>query len=243
MPDFLEILRRRKVILSDGAMGTMLFERGLKPGDCPERMNLEDPAMLEEIANLYLRAGAEIIQTNTFGASPLKLKPHDLDDRTEKITISAVKIAKRAAKEKAFVAASCGPCGSLLKPYGDTEPEEIREGFERQIRAQISAGADIIAIETMTDLIEAELAVKAAKAVSSSIPVSACMTFDSTPKGFFTIMGVTISQAATRLADAGADIIGSNCGNGIENMIRVAEEFKRVSNLPILIRSNAGFSR
>jgi 5-methyltetrahydrofolate--homocysteine methyltransferase len=130
-----------------------------------------------------------------------------------------------------------------LKPYGDTEPEEIYQSFIRQIKAIVETGVDAISIETMTDLTEASLAVKAAKAVSPSTPVTAAMTFDPTPKGFYTVMGVSVQDAAKELKEAGADIIGSNCGNGIENMIKIASEFKQHSNLPLIIRSNAGLPK
>lgn len=243
MDNLLDILSERRVIIADGAMGTMLFQRGLKPGDCPEKVNLEHPKIVEEITRLYIEAGAEIVQTNSFGASPQKLKPYHLADSAEQINTAAVRIARKASQGKAFIAASCGPSGRILKPYGDIEPEEIYAGFERQISALVSAGADMISIETMTDITEAKLAVKAARAVSPSIPISACMTFDSTPKGFFTIRGVTIQQSAEQLAEAGADIIGSNCGNGIDNMIAVAKQLRQFIVLPILIRSNAGIPR
>jgi len=243
MAALLDRLHERKVLVADGAMGTMLFQRGLSPGECPERINLEHPEILEEIARLYVEAGAEIIQTNTFGGSPLKLAMYHLDDKTEEINVAAVRAARKGARGRAFVAASCGPCARLLKPYGDTDPAEVQAGFERQISALVSERIDMISVETMTDLHEAVLAVRAVKAVAPSIPVSATMTFDSTPRGFYTIMGVTVEQAAKGLADAGADIIGSNCGNGIENMIGIAAEFRKYSNLPILIRPNAGLPR
>jgi 5-methyltetrahydrofolate--homocysteine methyltransferase len=229
-----------EVLVGDGAMGTMLMREGLKAGECPEMINIEKPQILEKIARLYFEAGADIIQTNTFGGSPLKLAQYSLEDKTEEINTAAASAARRGAGSGACISASCGPCSRLLKPYGDTEPEEIYRGFERQIRALIAAGADMICIETMTDLKEAVLAVKAAKSVSQSIPVAATMTFDLTPNGFFTIMGTAIEQAATGLADAGADIVGSNCGNGIENMIKIAEEFKKRTSLPVMIQSNAG---
>ena len=243
MAALLDRLHERKVLVADGAMGTMLFQRGLSPGECPERINLEHPEILEEIARLYVKAGAEIIQTNTFGGSPLKLAMYHLDDKTEEINIAAVRAARNGARGQAFVAASCGPCARLLKPYGDTEPAEVLAGFERQISALVSERIDMISVETMTDLHEAVLAVRAVKAVAPSIPVSATMTFDSTPRGFYTIMGVTVEQAAKGLADAGADIIGSNCGNGIENMIGIAAAFRKYTDLPILIRPNAGLPR
>jgi 5-methyltetrahydrofolate--homocysteine methyltransferase len=116
----------------------------------------------------------------------------------------------------------------------------MRESFTRQIGACIDAGADVICVETMTDLNEATLAIQACKAVSPTIPICATMTFDATPRGFFTIMGVSIEQAARGLEEAGADVIGSNCGNGIEKMIEIAREFQKHTSLPLLIQSNAG---
>lgn len=239
MKRLLERLEKGEVLVADGAMGTMFMERGLKPGEPPESFNLR-PAVLEEIAGLYLDAGAEIIQTNTFGASGLKLSFYSLEDKIEKINTNAVLAVKKVVGNRAYISGSCGPCGKLLKPYGDTEPEDVYNSFEKQIHALISAGIDIICIETMTDLTEAKLAIKAAKIVSSFIPVMATMTFDPTPRGFYTIMGVNIEDATKGLEDAGADIIGSNCGNGIENMIKIAKEFRKYSRLPLIIQSNAG---
>jgi 5-methyltetrahydrofolate--homocysteine methyltransferase len=235
-----ERLRQPVIIVADGAMGTMLFQRGLKPGECPEKINLERVEILEEIAQLYLDAGAEILQTNTFGGSPLKLATYSLDKRTEEINAQAVRSARKIVSDKAYIAASCGPTGKLLEPFGDTSQDKILNAFKRQMQILISEGVDMICIETMTDLNEAILAVQAARSISTSIPISATMTFDETPRGFFTIMGVTIEQAAKRLQDAGADIVGSNCGNGIANMIKIAEEFKKHTTLPVIIRSNAG---
>ena len=212
------------VLVADGAMGTMLIQKGLKAGECPENVNLENPGLLQEIASEYVNAGAEIIQTNTFGASPLKLALYDLENRTEEINIAAIKAARKASAGRALIAASCGPCGRLLEPYGDASWDAVRAGFERQMKALASEGIDMICVETMTDLNEARLAITAAKALLPSIPVCAMMTFDITPRGIFTIMGVTVEQAAKGLAKAGADIIGSNCGNGIKNMIMVAQE-------------------
>jgi 5-methyltetrahydrofolate--homocysteine methyltransferase len=235
-----ERLKQPGVIVADGAMGTMLLQRGLKIGDCPERVNLEKPEWLEEIAKLYLNAGAEIIQTNTFGGSPLKLAMYSLESRTEEINAQAIRSARKIVGNNAYISASCGPTGKLLEPFGDTNPEIIFEAYQRQMDTFIAEGVDLICIETMTDLTEASLAVKAVRSISSSIPISATMTFDTTPRGFYSIMGVTIEQAVKGLADAGADILGSNCGNGIQNMLKIAEEFIKHSSVPISIRSNAG---
>jgi len=240
MPGLLECLKSGEVLTADGAMGSLLIERGLPTGDCPERWNLDHPEVLEEIAGLYAEAGAQIVQTNTFGGSPLKLSHYGLDNCTEQINVAAVRAVRRAVGTDVLVSASCGPTGRMLKPYGDVEPEEISAAFERQIRAVLAEGVDMICIETMTDLGEATLAIKAARSLSSTVPIAATMTFDPTPRGFFTVMGVTIEQATVSLAEAGADIVGSNCGNGIDNMVAIAEEFQRHSDRPILIQSNAG---
>jgi 5-methyltetrahydrofolate--homocysteine methyltransferase len=128
----------------------------------------------------------------------------------------------------------------MLAPYGDVDPETLYESFLLQARALVSAGVDLICVETMTDLHEAKLAVRAAKAASGALPVAATMTFDLTRRGFFTVMGVDIAAAAGGLAEAGADIVGSNCGNGIENMVAIASLFSQQTRLPLLIQSNAG---
>lgn len=240
MKKILERIGAGEILLCDGATGTMLMTEGLAAGECPERMNLDKSRAVENVARSYLEAGADIIQTNTFGGSPLKLAQYSLDGHTEEINRAAVEIVRSVVGSRAYVSASVGPSGRLLKPYGDTDPDEIFSGFQRQIGALADAGADIISIETMTDLAEAVLAVKAARSVSPSIPVAASMTFDFTPNGFFTIMGTGVREAASSLADAGAEMVGSNCGNGIENMIKIAEEYKRNTSLPIIIQSNAG---
>jgi 5-methyltetrahydrofolate--homocysteine methyltransferase len=240
MLSILETIKSGKILLSDGAMGSLLMERGLKQRECPEELNLTQPKVLEEITQLYLDAGSDIIQSNTFGASPMKLSEYNLDDKTEEINRAAVSIAKNVVDDKAYIYGSCGPSGKILQPYGDGEPDELRQGFERQIKAMVSANVDAIFIETMTDLNEAIIALKAAKTVAADIPVAACMTFEDTPKGFFTIMGNSLSDVVTQLDAAGADVIGSNCGNGIDKMIQIAVELKKSSRLPLIIQSNAG---
>jgi len=236
----LDRIKQPRVILADGAMGTILMQRGLKQGEPPEKMNLEKPEILEEVAREYLDAGAEIIQTNTFGASPLKLAFFGLSDKTEEINKRAVQIVKKAVGNRAYVSGSCGPSGKLLQPYGDVSENEMIDSFQRQLKILIDEGVDIICIETMTDLREAVLAVCTAKSISQSVPVCVSMTFDSTPRGFFTIMGVSIEQAVKGLTEAGADIIGTNCGNGIEKMVSIAREMRKLNSIPLIVQSNAG---
>jgi len=239
-PPLLERLHGGAILVADGALGTMLFRHGLKPGACPEALNLTQPELLVAIARSYLEAGADLIQTNTFGASPLKLAAYGLEARADEINRVAVEAVRSAAGGRAYVAASIGPSGKILEPYGDADPQVVRLSFQQQVIGLIAAGTDAIVIETMTDLREATLAVEAAKEVAPGIPILATMTFDRTPRGFFTIMGVTIPEAAAGLAAAGADVVGSNCGNGSDNMVEIASAFRAATALPLLMQANAG---
>lgn len=241
MENILERLRRREVIIGDGALGTLLMQRGLKHGDPPEAYNITRPNLLEEIASMYLEAGAEIIATNSFGASPLRLRQFQLEKQTESINQNAVKAVRRAVGNKAYVSGSVGPSGCILKPHGKADPEEVLASYSRQVSALISAGADTICIETMTDVAEATLALQAVRSLSSDIPVMATMTFNKTPRGYFTLMGTSVSESIAALENSGADIVGSNCGQGSGNMLEIAREFCRHSHVPVAIQSNAGF--
>ncbi len=242
------------IVIADGATGSLLIEHGLGPGAAPESLNLTRPGVLGEIAARYVEAGAEIVHTNTFGASPLKLAGHGLDAQTEEINHAAV-LAVREAVETPVLRAACdatgdiyisgsvGPTGGTLVPYGDTEPDEVREGYERQISALVAAGVDALTIETMIDLAEAKLAVRAARNVSDSIPIMATMTFDILPRGVYTIMGNDVRTSVEELLDAGANVVGSNCGNGTESMVTIAEAFRAVTDAPLLFQPNAGLPR
>jgi 5-methyltetrahydrofolate--homocysteine methyltransferase len=243
MKPLLERLATGGCLVGDGAMGTMLFERGLAPGEPPESVTLSRPAVLEEIAHLYVEAGSDLVETNTFGGSPLKLALHGLEARAEAINRDAVRRARAAAGSRVYVVGSCGPCGRLLEPYGDASAEAVYVSFRRQMEWLIAAGVDAVCIETMTDLAEAGLAIRAARDVSPSIPLLATMTFDVTPRGYFTIMGVTVAAAATGLEQAGANVVGSNCGTGIEDMIAIARAFRRHTRLPIVVQPNAGLPK
>ena len=240
MTNFFEKLNQEKVLVSDGAMGSLLFEKGLNPGDCPERFNLEHPEVLAEIAHAYLQAGADIIQTNTFGSSPLKLSNYNLDDKTEEINQKAVETVRQAVDSKALVSGSVGPTGKMLLPYGDIEPIAMKANYKRQISTLIDSGVDLLCIETMTDLSEAVIAIQSAREISQDIPIIATMTFDVIPQGCVTIMGNGVAEVCAKLQETGADVIGSNCGNGTKNMITIAKEFLSNTELPIIIQSNAG---
>jgi 5-methyltetrahydrofolate--homocysteine methyltransferase len=233
-------LDRGEVLVGDGAWGTELMQRGLPAGRPPEWFALERPDVVEEIARRYVEAGADLVTTDTFGANSFRLHLHGLEAERERINRQAVAAVRRAVGDGALVSASVGPSGQLLTPFGDTTPEAVQAVFEEQIAALASAGADLVCIETMTDLAEAVRAVAAAKAVAPALPVMATMTFEPTPRGYFTIMGVSAERAAAGLAEAGADIVGSNCGTGIEDMVGIARAMARGGGQRLAIQPNAG---
>ena len=243
MRPLLDRIAGGETLVGDCAMGTQLFDLGLAPGDCPERWNLDHPDRIERIAAASVAAGADIVQTNTFGGSPLKLDPYGLAGAAREINRAAVEAARRGAGGRAYVAGTCGPSGRLLAPCGTADPAEIRESFRIQIEALLQAGVDLVCVETMTDLAEALLACEAAREVSREIPLAATLTFDATPRGFFTIMGIDVAAAARGLPEAGADLVGANCGAGIATMVEIARAFRETTARPLIVQSNAGLPR
>ncbi len=233
-------LEARKVLVGDGAWGTQLMQRGLPSGRPPEWFALERPEVIEQVARLYLEAGADLITTDTFGGSSFRLKRHGLEGRRERINRQAVEAVRRAVGERALVSASVGPSGELLEPFGETSADEVEAAFAEQIAVLAAAGADLVCIETMADLTEATRALRAAKSVAPSLPVMATMTFERTPRGYFTLMGVSVENAAAGLVAAGADVVGSNCGNGIEDMVEIARAMARATSVPLAFQPNAG---
>jgi 5-methyltetrahydrofolate--homocysteine methyltransferase len=240
MEGLLARLRRGEVLVGDGALGTQLMQRGLPQGQPPEWFALERPEVLEEVARLYVEAGADLVTTDTFGGTSLRLRMHGLEGERERINRRAVEAVRRAVSGRALVSASVGPTGRLLEPFGDTAPEQVYDAFAEQIATLVAAGADLLCIETMSDLTEATRAVRAAKAAAPSVPVMATMTFERTPRGYFTVMGVSVPKAMTGLVEAGADVVGSNCGSGVEDMVAIAREIGQATRHPVVIQPNAG---
>lgn len=243
MEPFLARLRSGPTLVGDGATGTLLMERGLGPGRPPEEATLAHPEWVAEVARRYAEAGADVVETNTFGASPLKLALSGLGDHFERVNRDAARLARKGAGERVYVAGSVGPCGRLLAPWGDAAPEAVRAGFLAQVRVLAGAGVDALFVETMTDVAEAKLAVQAAKEAAPQLAVVAMMTFERTPRGFRTIMGTTVPQAASALEQAGADGVGSNCGSGVGDMVELARELRGCTSLPLAIQPNAGLPR
>ena len=232
--EFRELLNTPGPVLLDGGMGTMLQARGLSMGEWPELVALEHPDWLEDIHRAYVEAGAQILCANTFGANREKL---GRTGRTvEEVVPPSVEIARRAARGRALVALDVGPTGQLLEPTGTLRFEEAVDIFAQTVRAGVQAGADLILIETMTDLQEARAALLAAKE-NSSLPVIVTMTYEERGRTF---LGCDPASAALTLEGMGADAIGVNCSLGPREMPPLVRELTRWSTLPIAIKPNAG---
>lgn len=232
-------LAKKKTVIFDGAMGTMLMAAGLKAGESPELWNIEKPALVADIHRKYYEAGSDVVHTNTFGANAIKLADRGLSDRMEKINVEAAKLAREACPAGRFVAGDVGPTGKLIKPLGDLVIQEAEEAFFRQARALLQGGSDLISIETMFSLEEALAALRAAKRLGN-VPVIAGLTFNRTKKGFFTMMGEDVNQAVEAFELAGADVIATNCSLGSRDMIDLTKELRRATRKPLLIQPNAG---
>jgi len=236
----LEKISNGDILLSDGAWGTFLQATGLKPGECPELWNVTRKNDIIRIAEAYIEAGSDIIETNSFGGSLFKLSQYGLGERVFELNKAAAAISREAAGDSKHVAGSVGPTGKILI-MGDVTEEELYDAFRDQSVGLEAGGADIIIIETMSAIDEASLAVRAVRENTKCI-VIVTMTFEGSPDGEYrTMMGVSPGEMVTAMKEAGAHIVGSNCGNGIENMIGIVKEIRRVdSAIPVMIQANAG---
>jgi len=237
MHETLKALLAAGPAVTDGAWGTQLQARGLPNGACPERWNLEQPDKVQEVAQAYVDAGSQVILTNTFGGNRFILKRHNLDDRVAEINRAAVQVSCNAAGDRAKVFASIGPSGVMLM-MGQATEDELKAAFAEQAAALAEGGADAIVIETMADPAEAALAVAAA--AETGLPVVGCMTFDSGADRDRTMMGATPEQAVEALTAAGAQVIGSNCGQGIAGFVNICRRLRAATDLPVWIKANAG---
>jgi 5-methyltetrahydrofolate--homocysteine methyltransferase len=233
-------LKQNKIVLSDGALGTILQSKGLKPGECPELWNITHRSEVKEIAESYLEAGSDLITTNSFGGSRIKLSRYGLEERCIEINQTAASIYREVAGIEHHVAGSIGPTGKMLL-MGDVTETELFDTFSEQAVALEKGGADIIIVETMSDAGEASLAVEAARA-GTNCTVIITMTFSRDMNGnYHTMMGVSPEEMVISMKEAGAHIIGSNCGNGIRDMIGIVKAIRSADDkIPVIIQANAG---
>jgi len=234
----------KATLSSDGAMGTMLQERGLTDGGAPELWNVEKPEEIEAVLEAYAAAGANFITTNTFGGTAGRLAMHGLEDRLAELNEAGAAIARKVADRHpgCFVMGDIGPSGELMEPMGTLTVESGKELFAAQIRALVAGGVDAILIETMSDLSEVEAAVAAAQEVAPGMPIITTLSFDTNLR---TMMGVKPGMAVKHLAALGVRIIGANCGRGTDEMSQIAKELveARPEGVFIITQSNAGLPK
>lgn len=232
--DFLKALKRGPLVF-DGAMGTMLQRLGLKPGGCPDALNLNEPELVKKVHSLYKDAGSDVVTTNTFGANRIKLKEYNLEGKLGEINIASVRNAREATGGKLFIAGGFGPTGRFIEPVGDLQFEEAVDVFSEQAAALKDGGADLFIIETMMDIKEVRAAVIAAR--RHRLPVIVTMTFDETMR---TVLGTPPEAFAVMAESLGADVIGANCSLGIEGIYKALSAMSKVASIPLIAQPNAG---
>jgi methionine synthase I (cobalamin-dependent)/5,10-methylenetetrahydrofolate reductase len=239
MPTLRELIGDKRVHVLDGAMGTMLYSRGVFVNVCYDELSLTQPALVQEVHEAYVQAGAEILETNTFGANPVKLSSHGLDEQTEAINRAAVSLAQQAARGRALVVGAIGPLGIRLEPWGPTARDEAIAFFGRQVRGLLEGGVDGFILETFSDLNELEAALCAVKPLSD-LPVIAQMTIGQEGN---TSYGTSVEVIASRLTELGADVVGLNCSVGPAAMLDAIERMVEHTDRPVSAQPNAGLPR
>jgi methionine synthase I (cobalamin-dependent)/5,10-methylenetetrahydrofolate reductase len=234
-----ELIGDKRVHVLDGAMGTMLYNRGMFVNVCYDELSLTQPALVQEVHEAYVQAGAEILETNTFGANPVKLSSHGLDDATEALNRSAVTVARRAARDRALVVGAIGPLGIRLEPWGPTARDEAIAFFSRQVSGLLEGEVDGFILETFSDLHEIEAALSAVRA-ASQLPIIAQMTVGHDGN---TSYGTSVETLTARLTELGADVVGLNCSVGPAAMLDALERMVEYTDRPLSAQPNAGLPR
>lgn len=240
MRGLLERLRAGEILVADGATGTLLQQRGLGRGECPEEWNVSHPEVVASVARDYAAAGSDLVYTNTFGGNRLRLAAYGLEGRVEELNRRGAEIARKAVGNEVFVVGSMGPTGEFLEPLGTHTFAEMVEIFAEQAQALAEGGVDAIVVETFSALEEIKAAAQGVKE-STGLPLLGSMSFD--PNGR-TSFGVRPEQAVAALVEAGAEVVGANCGGGPAELEPVAEKMRTANpDLLLLVKPNAGLPR
>ncbi len=239
MADAILELIKKKTVFLDGGMGTELMKHGFSQGECPEKWNIEKPDVIKSIHKSYFEAGSDAVLTNSFGGSQLKLSSYGLDEQCYELNRQAGLLAHAVKPEGKFVAGSMGPTGKFLWPQGDYTESEFEDAYGVQAKGLADGHVDFILIETQYDINEALCALRAARK-NASCPVFVTMTFETYPKGFFTMMGNSVSLCITKLEEENVPVIGANCTLDSEVMAELIKIMKRSTSLPLIAQANAG---
>jgi homocysteine S-methyltransferase len=238
-PALRDLIGDGRVHVCDGAMGTMLYSRGVFVNVCYDELNLTTPKLVREVHDAYIRAGAELLETNTFGANPVKLAGYGLAERTEEINRAAAHLATEAAKDRACVLGAIGPLGIRIEPFGPTSRDEARAYFARQAAGLVDGGVDGFILETFGDLEELHQALGAVRAVAD-VPLFAQMTVSEDGS---TAFGTDVETVGRALTEWGADVVGLNCSTGPAMMLDAIERMAQVTDRPLSAQPNAGLPR
>jgi 5-methyltetrahydrofolate--homocysteine methyltransferase len=237
-PSILDLAARRPVLL-DGALGTELMKRGLARGACPELLNVENPEAVRDVHRDYYDAGSDAVSTNSFGGSPLKLAAYGLSDRCRELNLAASRLAGDVRPEGRFIAGSLGPTGGFLRPQGEHTESEFESQFAVQAEALAEGGADFLILETMFDLREALCALRGSRK-AAGLAVFITMTFNRTPRGFFTMMGDSMAKCVSAFEAEGVPAFGANCTLSSGDMADLAAELRKLTRKPLILQANAG---
>ncbi len=234
----LELIRKRRVLL-DGGFGTELIRREFPQGACPETWNVERPDVVKEIHKSYFDAGSDAVLTNSFGGSAIKLTSHGQEKRCYELNKAAATIANEVKPAGRFVGGSLGPTGKFLKPQGEFTEGQFEDAYAEQARGLADGRADFLLIETQYDLRETLCALRASRRITD-IPVFVTMTFNRVPRGFFTMMGDSVSQCLEELEKEGVPVLGANCTLDSADMADLIKAMREKTGLPLIAQANAG---
>ena len=235
MKNFREILESDGVYVFDGAVGTRFYDKGIYINRSYDELNLTSPDLVREVHAEYVKAGADIIETNTFGATRHRLQQYSLENKLREINIAGVRLARGAAGENVFVAGAIGPLDLRIEPYGPTSFEEAKEMFKEQVSSLLDGDVDLFCLETFSDLSEIQQAIKAVRELCD-LPIFAQMTIQTDGK---TIFGATPEIITQRLEEYGADVIGLNCGVGPTHILTALEKMRSVSSKKLAAQQSA----